>query len=71
MLQIKDIRKEYIKKSIKIRYDLIITPAYNKIKSNNLEYEVDEIKTDSLIKDKNNIINNNNGIEKTENDGRK
>ena len=68
---ISDIRKEYIKKSIKIRYDLIITPAYNKIKSNNLEYEVDEIKTDSLIKDKNNTINNNNGIEKTENDGRK
>ena len=61
---------------------MIITPAYNKIKSNNLEYSVDEIKTDcktnrNIVEDNvnseqnNNNTMTNNGIEETENNGRR
>ena len=42
---ISDIRKEYLKKAIKLRYDLILTPAYKQVKKHELtDKEKQEIK---------------------------
>lgn len=50
---ISDIRKEYLKKAIKLRYDLILTPAYKKIQKHTLnDKEKQRIKFNSFYNTK-------------------